>query len=313
MKANFPAIYMSAVLTADSGDVEKIAEIIGECKRMNIPVLPPSINESYSGFTVVKPTSSDLATSQLSNLQTKIRFGLTTIKNFGEGIGQVIISERVTGGIFKSLGNFLDRIHDRNLNKKSMDALIKSGAMDELGERGEMLGNLEYLLSYNKEKSKAPDSQDSLFGKTIADSKDTDTSDLRLQPTSPATQAEKLLWEKELLGLYVSGHPLDKFKNLLEKREVTIAKIKTEFKEGMIVVVGGIIEECKPVITKNNEQMMFIRLADLTGTIEIVIFPRILAEYKNFFIVEKCVVVKGKISNRNGEISLIAEKVKELK
>lgn len=319
MKANFPAIYMSAVLTADSGDVEKIAEIIGECKRINIPVLPPSINESFSGFTVVKPPLST------TNAVDRIRFGLTTIKNFGEGIGELIIAERVSGGIFKSLGNFLDRIHDRNLNKKSLEALIKSGAMDELGstseilqgktwevERGVMLANLEYLLSYNKEKSKAPDSQDSLFGALTSLNSDENQSDLRLKPAPPATQAEKLLWEKELLGLYVSGHPLDKFKNLLEKREVTITKVKTEFKEGMIVVVGGIVEECKPIITKNNEQMMFIRLADLSGAVEVVIFPRVLSEFKSLLATEKCVAIKGKISNRNGEISLIAEKVKKL-
>ena len=308
MKANFPAIYMSSVLTADSGDVEKIAEIIGECKRMGIPVLPPSINESFSDFTVVRPLVKD----QMPNVNgsEKIRFGLTTIKNFGEGIADVIIAERKSHGPFKSLGDFLNRVRDRNLNKKSLEALIKSGALDEFGERGTMLANTEQLLAYNKEQAKAPESQESLFG-GLADSAASEN-DLRLSPAAAATQTEKLVWEKELLGLYISGHPLDKFKTVLEKREVTVARVKAEMKEGMIAVVGGIIEEAKPILTKKNDQMMFLRLADLSGAIEVVVFPRVFEEFKKFLVTEKCVAIKGKISNRNDEVSLIAEKIKEL-
>ncbi len=311
MKAHFPAIYMSAVLTAESGDVEKIAEIIGECKRMRIPVLPPSISESFSGFTVVKsPIINNQETVTKESKGDRIRFGLTTIKNFGEGIADVIIAERKARGAFKSLGNFLDRIRDRNLNKKSLEALIKAGALDEFGERGQMLGNMENLLAYNREKSNTPDNQESLFGGLSKAGESGD--DLTLAPTSPATQTEKLVWEKELLGLYVSGHPLDKFKAVLEKREMSIAKIRAEFKEGMMAVVGGIIEEVKPILTKKNEQMMFIKLADFSGSIEVVVFPRVLEEFKKFIVLEKCVAIRGKISNRNEEIGLLAEKVKEL-
>ncbi len=338
MKANFPAIYMSAVLTADSGDVEKIAEIIGECKRMGIPVLPPSINESFSGFTVVKSTSLNSplekvavredtsarallysaggmsTTPSLADSSTpfdkgdKIRFGLTTIKNFGEGIADAIIAERKKNGHYKSLADFLNRVRDRNLNKKSLEALIKAGALDDFGERGIMLANMENLLYYNKEQAKAPDNQDSLFGKISGG----EAPEITLQPAPEATQTEKLVWEKELLGLYISGHPLDKFKEALEKREVTIAKIKAEMKEGMITVIGGIVEEAKPIMTKKNDQMMFLKLSDFTGSIEVVIFPRVFEEFKKFLVTEKCIVIKGKISNRNDEISLIAEKIKEL-
>ncbi|MSR78828.1 MAG: DNA polymerase III subunit alpha [Candidatus Taylorbacteria bacterium] len=310
MKANFPAIYMSAVLTADSGDVEKIAEIIGECKRMGIPVLPPSINESYSGFTVVKPDESRIVNqeSQKEQMEDRIRFGLTTIKNFGEGIADAIIAERKKNGHYKSLADFLNRVRDRNLNKKSLEALIKAGALDDFEERGIMLANMENLLYYNKEQAKAPDNQDSLFGSIVGG----EAPEITLQPAPKATQTEKLIWEKELLGLYISGHPLDKFKEALEKREITIAKIKAEMKEGMIAVVGGIVEEAKPIMTKKNDQMMFLKLADFTSTIEVVIFPRVFEEFKKFLVTEKCIVIKGKISNRNDEISLIAEKIKEL-
>ena len=299
MKANFPAIYMAAVLTADSGDVEKIGEIIAECKRMGIPVLPPSINESFSDFTVVKGEGRD-----------KIRFGLTTIKNFGEGIAKTIIEEREKKDKFKSLSNLLQRIRDRNLNKKSLEALIKSGALDDLGERGAMLSNIENLLSYKKEMDKASENQDSLFA---GFSELENNSDFKLEDADPASQASKLIWEKELLGLYVSGHPLDKYRNVLEKRQQNIVKIKERAKDGEPVVIGGIIEEVKPITTKKGDAMMFVRLADFNGSIEVVVFPRICAEFKLLLTPEKCVVISGKISERNGEISMLADRIMELK
>ena len=252
MKANFPAIYMSAVLTADSGDVEKIGEIIAECKRMTIPVLPPDINESFSQFTVIKGGI--------------IRFGLVTIKNFGQGISTSIIEERKKNGKYKSLVDFLERVKDRNLNKKSLEALIKAGAMDTFGERGIMLANVEDLLRYSKEKNNMSDNQNSLF---IA------TSNLTLKNTPPATMADKLIWEKELLGLYISGHPLDKYKNIIEKRKENIKHIKETLKDGMIAVIAGIVEETKNVTTKNGDTMMFLKLTDFTDSIEAVVFPRI--------------------------------------
>ncbi|TSC57596.1 MAG: DNA polymerase III subunit alpha, partial [Parcubacteria group bacterium Greene0416_79] len=334
MKANFPAIYMSAVLTAESGDVEKIGETIAECKRMGIPVLPPSINESYSGFTVVKPQQSttvraaplDSDATRYTRHATRldrIRFGLTTIKNFGEGIADAIIAERERGGPFRSLADFLERIKDRNLNKKSLEALIKAGALDEFaspeqtlqgkvysGERGQMLKNIERLLLYSKESARRPENQDSLFG-LMADT--TAIPSLSLAPATPATTEEKLAWEKELLGLYLSGHPLDKFRALLEKREYTVSKIKEEFRDGMTVVVGGIVEEVRPIITKRNEVMAFVRLADLSSSIEVVVFPAAYQKFKNLLAPETCIAIKGRFSTRNDTPSLIAEKAKELK
>lgn len=299
MKANFPAIYMSAVLTADSGDVEQIAEIISECKRMKIPVLAPDINESFGGFTVVQDDASNVE---------KIRFGLYTIKNLGEGIADTIIAERKKNGKFKSLSDFLDRVKDKNLNKKSLEALIKTGAMDELGERGVLLTNLENLLAYSKEKTAGKDAQ-SLFGLM------TDTSTvpgLRLAVAEPASAQDKLTWERELLGLYISGHPLDKFKEKLAKLGGTIGQSKEHAIEGSTIVVAGLIEEVKPIFTKKGDSMMFIRLGDYTGTIEVVVFPKTLVAYKDIFIQDKCIAVKGKISTRNGARSILTDVAKAL-
>ena len=298
MKANYPTEYMNAVLTAESGDVEKIAEIIVECKRMGIPVLPPDVNESFKDFTVVRvPKEKD-----------KIRFGLHTIKNLGADISDAIIVERKEDGKFKSFADLLERIQHKNLNKKSLEALIMCGAMDAFGERGAMLGNMEEALAYHKEYSSST-AQTSLFGglpETHA------LPGLRLKDVPPASAETKLAWEKELLGLYVSGHPLDKYRERLEKRETNIKKIKEEMKDDMLTMVAGIVEEAKEITTKKGDRMAFLKVADFADRIEVVVFPKLFVESKALLVADKCVAIKGRISNRNGEISLIAEAVKEL-
>ncbi len=311
MKHYFPAIYMSAVLTADAGDVEKIAEFITDCKKMGIPVLPPSVNESFSDFTVVK-TDGESPQSTGEN-RDKIRFGLTTIKNFGTDISEAIINERKAHGKFKSLSDFLRRIIDKNMNKRSLDALIKAGALDEFAERGIMLYNMENLLKYNKEVSKGDKNQDSLFGIFDNGTKE----DFTLEPAEPASMKDKLAWEKELLGLYISGHPLDKYRGVLDKQEINIKKIKEEPDTVRKAIdggkpIGGIIEELREIMTKNNEPMAFIKIADFTGSIEAVIFPRTYSQYKNVIAVDKCIASICKVSDRNGEVSLIVEKLKVL-
>ncbi|MBX4197999.1 DNA polymerase III subunit alpha [Candidatus Parcubacteria bacterium] len=296
MKANFPAIYMSAVLTADAGDVEEVASIVAECKRMGIPVLSPDINESFGNFTVIKGE------------QDAIRFGLYSIKNCGEGIADTIIAERKKNGPFKTLVDFLTRIKDRNLNKKSLESLIKCGAMDELGERGQMIQNIEDLLKFNKE-SAGVENQDSLFG-LMADTSTVPT--LRMKACEPAHPGDKLAWEKELLGLYISGHPLDKHKEKLEKQNMTIRETKEMLREGMQAIAYGLLEEVKPINTKKGDKMVFLKIADYTGSIEAVAFPKTFKEYEKIFLLENCIAIKGRYSNRNGTPSILIEKAKAL-
>ena len=298
LKANFPAIYMSAVLTAESGDVEKIGVMIKECKRMRIEVLPPSINESFSQFTVVNNPPNPY----------KIRFGLTTIKNFGQGISSAITLERKLHGRFKDLADFLDRVKDKNLNKKSLESLIKCGALDEFDDRGVLLANIDNLLEYHRERMGAPKNQDSLFG-LMSDTSTVPV--LRLNPGLAATQKEKLQWEKELLGLYISGHPLEMYKDKLLSIKVGIDKL-SDLREGDETIIAGIVEEARDVLTKGNERMVFMRLADLSGVIEVAVFPRILSEFRQFVQPDTCIVIKGKVSKRKGETSFIAEKIKSL-
>ncbi len=311
MKANFPAIYMSAVLTADSGDVEKIGEFIADCKKMGIPVLSPSVNESFSDFTVVKTPG--VSPHDTGENRDKIRFGLMTIKNFGSDISDAIITNRKEKGKFKSLSDFLERMAGKNINKRSLEALVKAGALHEFTDRGVMLANLENMLKYCKEVATKNQDQDSLFGMFDGGKNE----NFRLEPAEPATLKDKLLWEKELLGLYISGHPLDKFRAILEKQPINIKRIKEETAAVKNEIdggkpIGGIIEELRVIMTKNNEVMAFLKIADLSSVIEAVVFPRTYAQYKNIIAVDKCIAAICKVSERNGEISLVLERLKEL-
>ena len=309
MKANYPVEYMTAILTAESGDVEKISEIINECKNMNIAVLPPHINESYGGFTCL-PLEKDTPISNV-NRSKKVRFGFYTIKNLGTDIADSIIAERKSNGKFKSIADFLERVKHKNLNKKSMEALIKSGTMDDWGDRGVFLANLEGMLSYNHEGNMQSKNQVSLFGNLK-----TEPPSFKLKSAPEASQTEKLIWEKELLGLYISGHPLDRIRDKLENRDINIKKIKENPEKtlgnGVSVTIAGIIEGVRAVVTKNNERMAFLKVADLTDSIEAVAFPSIFRESIDILVAEKCIALSGKISDRNGEKSIIIEAVKEI-
>lgn len=322
MKANYPIEFMTAVLTSDAGDTEKIAAAIAECKRMKIPVLPPNINESFGDFTAITlstnlpkvKTRKDFQglTSGKNSVNSEenrgIRFGLYTIKNLGEEISNAIIEEREKNGKFKSFSDFLDRIKHKNLNKKSLESLIKSGAMDELGERNQILENMEDALAYNREAAKLQNNQNSLF--TLME----DTASvpiLKLREVPSASQQEKLLWEKELLGLYISGHPLDKFSDKLEKIKNRIKNAK-EMPDNMPIVTAGMIEEIRKIMTKKNAPMLFIKLSDYTDSIECVVFPKILAQFENIMRDGNCIAIKGRISLRNGDPSIICEQIKEM-
>lgn len=293
MKANYPVDYMAALLTADAGDVEKVAEIVGECARMGITVLPPSVNESAGTFTVADEKT--------------IRFGLYSIKNFGTGVSDSIVAERAEHGRYAHLGDFLSRVTDKNLNKKSLEALIQCGALDEFGERGQMLAGIELLLEYHKQHEHAPVGQVSLFAAASHEAPK-----ITLRPAAAASQETKLAWEKELLGLYVSGHPLDKHRDKLAKLKMPIGQAAREFPRGLETVIIGYLEDAKPILTKKGEKMLFAKLGDFTGSVEVVVFPRTLSESPNVFTPGTCIAVKGKFSERNGEASFVAEKAKVL-
>src|SRR3989338_7563728 len=313
MKANFPVEYMAAVLTAESGDVDTVGVIVAECKRMGIPVLPPDINESFGDFTVLlgatKERTKKAAALAAGVSEDSIRFGLNSIKNFGRGVAEAIITERKKGGGYVSLSDFLRRVTDQNLNKKGLESLIMCGALDSLAEkeqseRGAMLASIELLLEYHR--GQKGGSSDSLFAVLGGES------GVVLPAAKPAPLGEKLKWEKELLGLYVSGHPLDQYKEKLQKRSMSISDMKAKVMPGATTVAAGMVEDVRVILTKSGDQMAFIKLMDETGSIEAVIFPKSFVEFKNILKPESCIAIKGRLSNRNGELSLVAEALKAL-
>ena len=296
MKANYPVEYMTAIMTSESGDIEKVAEIVHECEKMGINVLPPDINKSFGGFTVVK--GSNVTEGR------EIRFGLYTIKNLGEDIANAIIEERKTNGEFKSLADFFERINHKNLNKKSVEALAKSGAMDIFAERNMIIGNLETLIAFNKE-AKGVSNQNSLFGSIGGIEVK-----LSLVPQTPATIKEKLTWEKDLLGLYISGHPLNAYKEKIEKFGVTVKRILTELKVESKIKSVVIIDDVRIVTTKKNDRMAFIKVSDYTGTIDAVIFSKLFEANKDLIQKDTIIAYQGKVTERNGEKSIMIEALK---
>ena len=305
MKANFPAEYMCAVLTAEAGDTEKISEVISECQRMGISVLPPDINSSFKDFTVIKVSEQGAMNSEHGD---QIRFGLLTIKNLGENIADAIIAEREANGPYKNVEDFVTRVHNKDLNKKSVESLIRCGALDEFGERNMLLVNTENLLLYAKDKQKHSSmGQVSLFGNN-------DTADLppfRLSSTEPAKPWEKLIWEKELLGLFVSDHPLSSYQIQMKLENVVPIKNITMSTAGS-VKIGGMITRIQKIMTKTGRPMIFSMLEDLTSKIEVVVFPNVLEKNPEAWKENSVVVARGKINDRDGTLKFLCDEVRPL-
>lgn len=296
MKAHFPAEFMTAVLTAESGDNEKVAEIITACRQMGIEVLPPDANESLARFTYINDK--------------QIRFGLLAIKNLGSDIVEAIINERQTGERFASLEDFLSRVKHKNLNKKSLESLIKSGAMDIFSERGILLENLETLLSYHKNVSELDEShQTSLFA---ALPQDVLKPSLNLKPVvNPLDEETKIKWEKELLGLFISSHPFEKYISLIPKDAIFCGSLSQD-DEGAMKKVAGVVISLKRFITKNNETMAVAHLEDNTGSCEVVVFPKLYSLSSGLWQEGAVLSVLGRVAFQERGRRIICEKAEPL-
>ncbi|RJQ13858.1 DNA polymerase III subunit alpha [Candidatus Parcubacteria bacterium] len=297
LKTHFPSEFMAALMTAEGTDVERTATLIDECKAMEIKVLPPDINESFRDFTVVKTEEEPWP----------IRFGLGAIKNVGTNIISAIINARKEGGGFKDVSDFLERVQHKDLNKKSLESLIKCGALDSLGERGLLLSNLENLLEYARNSHKnAGQLQDSLFA-DIGFA----TNQLRLAQNPPAGKKEKLTWEKELLGLYITDHPFNDYQERLKSVVIPIATL-TKNLVGKTIKIGGIISQIQKVITKNGHPMLFVQLEDLTKKTEVVVFASALQKNPTLWQEEKAVMVRGKLNERDGSLKVLCDEAIEI-
>jgi DNA polymerase III subunit alpha len=262
-------------------------------------VLPPDINESEEDFTV-SGNSAEPAENKT------IRFGLAAVKNVGHAIVEEIIRERRENGAFQSMEELLGRVRVKDLNKKSLESLLRAGAFDALGERNQFLFNIEALLKYNRErKQEAESNQTSLFA-----DQELAAPSLRLAEAPELSNDERLGWEKELLGLYISSHPLHQYETQLAQFP-RIGQISAR-DTGRTLIFGGIFTTSKKITTKSGEIMFFADLEDLSGKIETILFPAATKSYEKYLHTATPVRVRGRINDRDGEVKLICEDIKEL-
>ena len=291
LKAHYPIEFMTSLLNADTGDIDRISFLISECKKMGIDVLPPDINSSWLHFT---PNEGN------------IRFGLLAVKNVGRNIIEAITDNRQKQGPFTDLTSLLSRVNHKDLNKKSLDSLIKCGALDSLGlERNQAVENINEILKFNNMiKKHHASNQIGLFGNAFSGS-------LQLQPTPEADMQTKLNWEKELLGLYISDHPLNYYK---EQMKVTkpIKEALTIKSESLNFYIGGLVKRVNKITTKTGKPMAFATIEDFEENIEIVVFPKTYEQNSAAWQEGNVILVIGHMSWRNNEPKFICNSAQSL-
>jgi DNA polymerase-3 subunit alpha len=296
LKAHYPAEFMAALLTSDQDDIDRVAIEVTECREMGIEVLPPNVNESFEEFSVIidPETKSE-----------KIRFGLNAVKNVGHTIAHVIVEERKKSGRFTSLANFIERVESKDLNKKSIEALAKVGALEDLGERNQIVASIENILSHSKNFQKNKNSnQVSLFG-----AMELAEPEIQLLPTFPATKKQQLAWEKELIGLYISGHPAADFQAYIDSVAVPIRNVGKDL-VGQEISLGGVIAKVKKIFLKNQKTMLFATLEDMYSNIELIVFPKVLEATGSLWTEDKVILASGKISDKDGSFKLLVDSAK---
>ena len=302
LKAHYPSAFMAALMTSDYDDTDRLAIEIGECKSMGLTVLPPDINQSFVEFAIVPGTN-------------QIRFGLSAIKNVGLGAVELLTEERKKGS-FKSLEDLLRRSSSKFLNRKTLESLIKTGALDRFGSRGDLLFNVDELLAYaSKYQKDGTSGQIDLFGSSESAKS---LSKIILKP-NPEIMVEKdwLNWERELLGIYLSSHPLESYQEFLTNNTQEIKSIN-QSSEGKTVEIGGLVNSLRIINTRNNQKMAFVEISDISGSMEVIVFPGIYKDNSELWQKDKVLVVKGKINSKDrqgnsiGELKLLADEAYEL-
>ena len=311
MKANYPVEFMAAVMSAEADDADKIAAAVAECAKMNIIILPPDINFSSVDFTIEEAKEKSRKVSRRG-----IRFGLSAIKNVGKAAIEAILSERDQKEPFKSLDDFVRRVNLRVVNRKTLESLIKAGAMDNFGKRNAQLKVLSEIRSSGSSLSKTiATGQGSLFDEVEVEKQSGPSLSINsvLNTTEEAPKEEILSWERELLGFYLTEHPLVKVADKMAKfttTKISELDIWTGDKE---VKLGGIISSIRKTLTKvRREEMCFIKLQDETGSIEVLVFPKVYASCKQYLLPDQIIIVWGKLEINEETPIIIAERILSL-
>ena len=315
MKANYPVEFMTAVMTAEADDPDKIAAAVDECGKMAILVLPPDINESQTGFTIENVKDTKNQKTPIKNRA--IRFGFSAIKNVGKAAIEAIMSERDAKGPFKSLNDFVTRVNLRVVNRKTMESLIKAGALDRFGKRNAMLKVLDEIKASGSSLSRSiAAGQGSLFNEAELNSHNngSTTMDSVLESIEEAPKEEILSWERELLGFYLTEHPLAKVSAKIAKIATSkIADIDYLGWQDKQIRLCGIVASIRKTFTKvRKEEMCFLKLQDTSGTIDVIVFPRVYETAKDVLILDKIVVVGGKLEVSEDATTFIASKITAL-
>jgi DNA polymerase-3 subunit alpha len=293
LKANYPEEYMTAVMMM-AGTHERIAEAYSECVRLGIPVLRPDINESAANFSLAHGNA--------------IRFGLGRVKNVGEGIAEGIAEERRARGPFQSLDDFFGRVPVKHLNKRALECLAKAGAFDSLAERASLLASLDRMVAYaqNTQEQKAR-GQTSLFDMMAPEEKP-GLEGPQLVRSPEATQEQKLAWEKELLGIYLSDHPFARAaENLGTLLTCSIVELNKEF-AGKDVTIGGLVAGSRTLTTKDGRAFIAAEIEDLTGSIEVTVWPETYEQTRDLWLTGKIVVTTVRLRENNDRLQAAVQK-----
>jgi DNA polymerase-3 subunit alpha len=320
LKAHYPVEYMAALLLVERDKTEKVINFINECRRMGIQVLPPDVNYSGMDFEsqAVPADSAQKALTKDPSIAydfpvapgAAIRFGMAAVKNVGEGPVSVILEERKQGGPFRTLEDFCDRVDLRHVNKRSLECLIKVGALDRFGHRSQLLHVLDQMVARSAAAHSAKDSgQISMFD-LLGDDGAPQEVPILLPKIEEVKSRERLQWEKELLGVFASSHPLQQLKiDLMEIVTCSCAELN-ETHDDKVVTIGGMIADIRTTITKKGDKMAFLRIEDMLGQCEVVLFPRTYEQYKDQLEPDRVILVVGKAQARNGRTSVLAEEIK---
>ncbi len=294
LKAHYPAEFMAALLTSDADNTDRIVVEIEECRNMGISVLPPSVNESRAHFTVVDDKN--------------IRFGLMAVKGLGEGPVREVIHVREKEGPFTSLENFAKRVPAKLLNKKSLLCIAYSGAMDDLGERAEIAANYDEISNYAKNiQSSLSEGQTDIFG-VIAD---TETGNLKLNPVPAADSTQRFKWEKEYVGLYISGHPLQGLKRYFQGKGKLIGQLNEKYVDKKIKITG-LVAQLRKVMTKSGRYMAMGEVEDSTARVNFVVFPQAYDKVGDLLDADKVYSMEGKLDMRGEDFQVIVDTLKPL-
>ena len=291
LKAHYPDAFMAALMTSDQDDTERLAIEMTECKHMGIDVLNPDVNESFVEFAVVPG-------------ENKIRFGMAAVKGVGVGAVEEILRARALDGGFSSIEDFAKKVSTAKFNRKAWESLIKTGAFDAFGDRSHLLFNLDTIQAFaSKVQKEAASGQTDLFG-LLGDAAAATQPTVTLQPApSQHSDKERLMWERELMGLYISAHPLDSFETYLREQTQPLSQLKPDY-DGCEMTLGGIITNVRTIITKSGTRMAFVALEDKFGEGEVIVFPNLYEQVGAKLVQDAVVRVTGKNSARDRDGNL---------